>query len=306
MRKKVTVIGAGHVGATTAQYIAEMELADVVLVDIEEGLAKGKALDLLEASPVRGFDCTVTGSADYADTAGSDIIIITAGFARKPGMTRDDLLKKNSQVISAVTEKAAGASPESIIIMVTNPLDVMTYLAREVSGFPSNRVVGMAGVLDAARLAAFVAVELKVSVKEIKALVLGGHGDSMVPLPMHCTVSDVPITKLLSEDKISAIVERTRKAGGEIVSLLKTGSAYYSPAASATEMAEAIIKDQKKLLPCAVCPEGEYGLKDIYVGLPAVLGAGGVEKIVELSLTEEEKNALSVSAEEVRENIKKL
>ena len=306
MKNKVSVIGAGHVGATVAQYIAQDELADVVLIDVVEGLPQGKALDLMEAAPVRGFDSTITGSNDYKDTANSDIVVITGGLARKPGMSREDLLIKNSEIIKSITEQVAKESPESIIIMVTNPLDIMTYLCWKTSGFPPNRVVGMAGILDTARLRAFVAMELKVSVKDIQAMVLGGHGDAMVPLARHCTVSGKPITELISKERIESIVQRTRKAGGEIVGYLKTGSAYYSPGASATEMVEAILKDKKSLLPCAAYLNGEYGLKDVYVGVPAILGAGGVEKIEEIELAEEEKKALHHSAQIVKENIAKL
>lgn len=306
MKNKVSVIGAGHVGATVAQYIAEMELADVVLVDIVEGLPQGKSLDLLEASPVRGFSAIVFGTNDYKDTESSDIVVITGGLARKPGMSRDDLLLKNSEIIGSITKSVVKESPNCIIIMVTNPLDVMTHLALKISGFPPNRVFGMAGVLDSARFRAFVSMELGVSVEDIHALVMGGHGDSMVPLPRYCTVSGVPITELIQKQKIDRIVERTRKAGGEIVAHLKTGSAYYSPGASAAEMAEAVLKDKKRLLPCAAYLNGEYGLKDVYIGVPVILGAGGVEKIIEVELTEEEKKALQTSAETVRKNIAKL
>ncbi|MCK5451570.1 MAG: malate dehydrogenase [Candidatus Omnitrophica bacterium] len=306
MKNKVSVIGGGNVGATVAQYIAEMELADVVMVDIAEGLVKGKSLDLLEAGPVRGFDSIASGSGDYAATADSDIIVITAGLARKPGMSREDLLLKNSEIIKDITAKVVKESPDSIIIMVTNPLDIMTHLALKVSGFNPKRVLGMAGVLDAARFRAFVARELGVSVKDTQALVLGGHGDSMVPLTRYCTVSGIPITELLPKEKIEAIVERTRKAGGEIVSYLKTGSAYYSPAASATEMVKAILKDTKRVMPCAVYLNGEYGLNDVYIGVPVILGAEGVEKILEVKLTEEEKTALQTSSADVKKNMEKL
>lgn len=306
MKNKISVIGAGHVGATVAQYIAEMELADVVILDIVEGLPQGKSLDLLEASPVRRFSADVRGTNDYKDTADSDIVVITGGLARKPGMSRDDLLLKNSGIIRNITENAVKESPNCIIVMVTNPLDVMTYLTLKTSGFPPNRVFGMAGVLDSARLRAFVSMELGVSVEDTQALVMGGHGDSMVPLPRYCTVSGIPIPELLPGEKIERIVERTRKAGGEIVAHLKTGSAYYSPGASAAEMAEAVLKDKKRLLPCAAFLNGEYGLKDVYIGVPVILGAGGVEKIIEVQLTEEEKRALHTSAEAVRKNIEKL
>jgi malate dehydrogenase len=306
VKNKVSVIGAGHVGATVAQYIAEMELADVAMVDIVEGLPQGKSLDLLEASPVRGFDSILSGSNDYKDTANSDIVVITGGLARKPGMSREDLLIKNSGIIKSIAEKVVKESPNSIIIMVTNPLDIMTYLCWKISGFSPNRVFGMAGVLDSSRFRAFVARELDVSVEDVQAIVLGGHGDSMVPLPRYCTVSGIPITELISKEKIDSIVQRTRKAGGEIVAYLKTGSAYYSPGACVAEMVEAVLKNKKRLLPCAAYLNGEYGLKDVYVGVPVILGAGGVEKIVEINLSEEEKNALHASAEAVRKNIAKL
>ena len=306
MKNKVSVIGAGGVGATAAQYIAEDELADVVMVDIVEGLPQGKSLDLLEASPIRGFDSILSGSNDYKDTANSDIVVITAGLARKPGMSREELLMKNSEIVKSVTDKVIKGSPNSVIIIVTNPLDVMTYLCWKLSGFPPKRVLGMAGALDSTRFRAFVAKELNVSVKDTQALVLVGHGDSMVPLPRYCTVCGIPITELISKERIDSIVERTRKAGGEIVDYLKTGSAYYSPGACVVEMVEAILKNKRRLLPCAAYLDGEYGLKDVYVGVPVILGASGAERIVEVDLTEEEKNALHASAEIVRKNIAKL
>lgn len=306
MKNRVSVIGAGHVGATVAQYVAEMELADVVMVDIVEGLPQGKSLDLLEASPVRGFSATVTGTNSYKDTANSDIVVITGGLARKPGMSRDDLLVKNAGIIKTIVKNVIKESPNCIIIMVTNPLDVMTYLALKISKFPPNKVFGMAGVLDSARFRAFVSQELGVSIKDTQALVLGGHGDSMVPLPRYCTVSGIPITELIPSEKIDKIVERTRKAGGEIVGYLKTGSAYYSPGASVAEMVDAILKDKKRLLPCAAYVKGEYGLKDTYIGVPAILGASGIEKIIEVNLTENEKSSLKKSANAVKENLKKL
>ncbi len=306
MKNKISVIGAGHVGATIAQYAAEIELADVVMFDIIDGLPQGKSLDLLEASPVRGFSAAVTGTNDYKDTAGSDIVVITGGLARKPGMSRDDLLAKNSEIVRSITASVVKESPDCFIVMVTNPLDVMTFLAQKISGFPPNRVFGMAGVLDSARFRAFVSLELGVSVEDTQALVMGGHGDSMVPLPRYCTVCGVPITELIEKEKIDAIVGRTRKAGGEIVAHLKTGSAYYSPGASAVQMAEAVLKDKKRLLPCAAYLNGEYGLKDVYVGVPVIIGAGGVEKIIEVRLTEEEKEALHKSAEAVRKSVEKI
>lgn len=306
MKNKVSVIGAGHVGATVAQYVAEMELADVVMVDIIEGLPQGKSLDLLEASPVRGFDSILLGSNDYKDSADSDVVVITGGLARKPGMSREDLLVKNAEIIKSITENVAKQSPNSFIIMVTNPLDSMTYLSWKISGFPSSRVFGMAGVLDSARFRSFVARELDVSVEDTQALVLGGHGDSMVPLPRYCTVSGIPIPELISKEKIDSIVERTRKAGGEIVAHLKTGSAYYSPGACVGKMVEAVLKNKKRLLPCAAYVNGEYGLKGVYVGVPVILGAEGVEKIVEVNLSDQERSALAASCENVKKNIEKL
>jgi malate dehydrogenase len=306
MKNKVTVVGAGNVGATTAQYIAEMELADVVVLDIVEGIPQGKSLDLLAASPVRGFDSHLVGTNDYKETNDSDVIVITAGLARKPGMTREDLLTKNAQIIRSVTENIIKESPDSIIIMVTNPLDIMTYYCWKVSGFPPEKVFGMAGVLDSARFRAFVALELNVSIEDTQALVMGGHGDSMVPLPRYCTVSGIPISELIPPDRIEAIVERTKNAGGEVVSYLKTGSAYYSPGASVAEMVEAILKDKKRFLPCAAYLDGEYGLKDVYAGVPVIIGAGGIEKVVEIDLSDKELKALSESAEIVKKNIEKL
>ena len=305
-RKKITVVGAGHVGAHCALWAATKELGDIVLVDIVEGVPQGLGLDLAEAAPVEGFDVAITGTNGYEETAGSDVVIITAGLARKPGMSRDDLLKSNAKIIKSVTEEVVRHSPESIIIMVTNPLDAMVYVAKQVSGFPKNRVVGMAGVLDSARMRAFIAMELGVSVEDVTAFVLGGHGDSMVPLPRYSTVAGIPITHLLPEDRIEAIVERTRKGGGEIVSLLKTGSAYYAPSASAVEMAEAIIRDKKRVLPCAAYLEGEYGIDGYYMGVPVVLGEKGVEKVVEIDLTGEERDALMNSLEDVKKNVEKL
>lgn len=306
MRNKVSVIGAGNVGATVAQYIAEMELADVVMVDIVEGLPQGKSLDLWEASSVRGFDGTVSGGNDYKETAHSDIVVITGGSARKPGMIREDLLVKNAEIIRDITEQVVKESPDSFIIVVTNPLDIMTYLSWKVSGFPSQRVFGMAGVLDSARLRAFAAKELGVSIEDTQALVLGGHGDSMVPLPRYCTVSGVPITELMPQERIKRIVERTRAAGAEIVAHLKTGSAYYSPGACIAELVEAVIKDKKRLVPVAAYLNGEYGLKGVYIGVPAIIGAGGVEKVIEIPLTGDEKQALKASADAVKKGITKL
>lgn len=305
-RFKIACVGAGNVGASAAQYCAEMELGDVVLSDIVEGFPQGKALDLTQAGPIRGYGSMVTGTNDYADIAGADVCIVSAGLARKPGMTRLDLLEKNGNIIKGIAENIAKHAPNSTVIVVTNPLDVMTYLMFKKVGFPSNRVVGMAGCLDSARLRAFVAMELNVNMKNVDTMVLGSHGDDMVPLPEYTTVSGIPITKLMKKDRIDALMERTRKGGGEIVALLKTGSAFYAPGASAARMAQAIVRDEKQLLPCAALLEGQYGLKDVYIGVPVVLGKGGVEKIVELELTTEQKDALHKSAGEVREGLKGL
>lgn len=303
MRKKISIIGAGHVGEVCALKIAEMELGDVVLLDIVEGMPVGKGLDIYQSSPISGFDSVVKGTNSYEDTANSDVIVITAGVPRKPGMSRDDLLKTNEDIVANCAREAGKFSKDGIIIVVTNPLDAMCEVARRVTGFPKERVFGMAGILDTARMRTFLSMELGISVESITALVLGGHGDTMVPLVRYCTVQGIPISEFLPKEKIDAIVERTRKGGGEIVALLKTGSAYYAPAAAVAEMVEAIIKDKKKLLPCAVYVEGEYGFKGIYLGLPAIIGAKGVEKIVELKLNKEEKEALKKSAEAVKELI---
>ncbi len=305
-RPKVTVVGAGNVGATTAQYIVERELADVVLTDVVDGLPQGKALDLLEAGPVHGYDCRLTGATDYKETAGSDIVVITAGLARKPGMSRDDLLFKNAEIVGAVVDEVARLSPESILIVVTNPLDAMAQLAWRKSGFPKHRVFGMAGILDSARFRTFIAQELEVSVENVTAFVLGGHGDTMVPLPRYSTVAGIPITDLLSKERIEALVKRTANGGAEIVNLLKTGSAFYAPGASVTEMVEAILKDKKKILPCAAYLEGEYGIKGLFVGVPVKLGRRGIEQIVQITLTPDEAAALKRSAEAVRELTDKL
>ncbi len=305
-RFKIACIGAGNVGASAAQYCAEMELGDVILFDILEGFPQGKALDLLEAGPIRGYGSSVTGTNDYADIAGADVCIVTAGLARKPGMTRLDLLEKNGNIISGIAENIAKYAPDSTIIIVTNPLDVMTYVAFKKSGFPTERVVGMAGCLDSARFRAFVALELGVNAKNVDTMVLGSHGDDMVPLPQYTVVSGIPITKLMPQDRIDALVERTRKGGGEIVALLKTGSAYYAPGASAARMAQAIIRDEKQLLPCATLMTGQYGLDDVYLGAPVVLGKDGVEKIIELDLTDAEREALHASAGEVQIGIDAL
>jgi len=305
-RKKITVVGAGFVGATAAHWIAAKELADVVLTDIIEGMPQGKGLDLLEAGPVEGFDVNVVGTNDYADSADSDVVIITAGLPRKPGMSRDDLLAKNAGIVKAVTEQIAKYSPNAFLIVVSNPLDAMVYVTHKVSGFPTNRVMGMAGVLDAARFSAFISLELGVSVKDINAFVLGGHGDTMVPLPRYTTVSGIPITDLLSKERIDALVERTRSGGGEIVGLLKTGSAFFAPSASAVQMAESILKDQKRILPCAAYCDKEYGVGGYFVGAPAMLGANGVEKVIEIQLTAEEKTLFDKSVTAVRELVKKI
>jgi malate dehydrogenase len=310
MRKKVTVIGGGFVGATTAQRIADAGLADVVLTDILEGVPAGKGLDMLEAMPVLRSDSHVLGvstqNGDYSATAGSDIVVITAGFARKPGMSRDDLVKANFTVVKEVTEAVAKQSPQAILIIVTNPLDVMCQVAFRASKFPKNRVIGMAGVLDSARMRAFIAMELGVSVENIHAFVLGGHGDDMVPLPRYSTVAGIPLPDLLPKERIEAIVARTRKGGGEIVNLLKTGSAYYAPAAAVYEMADSILRDRKKILPCSAYLEGEYGIKDLYMGVPVKLGSNGIEKIIEIKLTPEEQAALDKSAASVRDIVKGL
>lgn len=300
-RNKVTVVGAGNVGATTAQRIADAEIADVVMIDILEGVPQGKGLDMMEACPVSGSDVRVIGTNDYKDTAGSDIVVITAGLPRKAGMSRDDLLKKNYEIVKAVTEQAAKSSPDAILIVVSNPLDAMVQTAYKVSGFPKERVMGMAGVLDSARMRTFIAMELNVSVDNIHAFVLGGHGDDMVPLPRYSTVAGIPLPDLLAEDKIEAIVNRTRKGGGEIVSYLKTGSAYYAPSASILEMVDAILKDKKKILPTAAYLEGEYGINGLFMGVPCKLGAKGVEEIIEIHLTSDERAALQKSAASVQE-----
>jgi len=305
MRKKVTVVGGGFVGSTTAQRLVDKELADVVLTDILDTPQIGKALDMLESTPITRSDARAVGistaSGDYKVTANSDIVVVTAGFPRKPGMSRDDLLKANYDVIKAVVVEVVKYSPNAILIMVTNPLDAMVQAAYKISGFSKNRVMGMAGVLDSARMSTFVAMELNVSVENVTSFVLGGHGDDMVPLARYSTVAGIPLPDLLPADRIAAIVERTRKGGGEIVSLYKTGSAYYAPSAAIVEMVEAILKDKKKILPCAAYLEGEYGIKGLYVGVPVKLGARGVEQIIQIKLTPEEKAALDKSAASVRE-----
>jgi len=301
MDKKVSVIGAGNVGATVAQRLAEKELCDVVLIDIVEGIPQGKALDLTEAAPVEKHDAHLTGSNGYEPSAGSDIVIITAGIPRKPGMSRDDLVSTNAGIVKSVTQQVSKLSPKSILIIVSNPLDAMCQVAYEASGFSKNRVIGMAGVLDSARFRAFIAMELNVSVENTHAFVLGGHGDTMVPLPRYSTVAGIPITELLSKERIDALIDRTRKGGAEIVGLLKTGSAFYAPASAAVEMAESILKDKKKILPCAAYLEGEYGINDLFIGVPVKLGKNGIEEIIQISLTDNEKTALQKSVDAVAE-----
>jgi malate dehydrogenase len=305
-RPKITVVGAGNVGATAAQYIVEKELGDVVLVDVIEGIPQGKALDLAQAGPVHGYDTAVTGSNGYDETANSDIVIITAGMARKPGMTRDDLLFKNAEIVGSVVEQVASRSKNAILILVTNPLDAMVQLAWKKSGFPAERVIGMAGVLDSSRFRTFIARELNVSVENVTAFVLGGHGDTMVPLPRYSTVAGIPITDLLPKDRIDALVTRTANGGAEIVNYLKSGSAYYAPGASAVEMVEAILKDKKKILPCAAYLKGQYGVNGLYVGVPVKLGRAGVEQIIEITLKPDEQAAFDNSAAAVRELVDKL
>lgn len=306
MRKKVTVIGAGNVGASCAHWMATKNLADVVLVDVAEGFAQGKALDMLESAPVFGTSVHVLGTGDYNDTRDSDVIVVTAGATRKPGMTRDDLLKVNNDVVSAVVKSAAAVSPKACIIVVTNPVDVMTYVAWKVSGFPTNRVFGQAGVLDSARFRTFIAEELKVSPKDVTAFVLGGHGDQMVPLVRYSAVGGIPVEKLIPKERLDAIVDRTRKGGGEIVGLMKTASAFYAPGAAAAEMAEAVLLDQKRVLPSIAYLDGQYQEKNVYVGVPTLLGAGGVEKVFEIDFLPEEAEAFSQSVAAVRAPMKVL
>ncbi|MGB7292344.1 MAG: malate dehydrogenase [Thermodesulfobacteriota bacterium] len=305
-RPKISIIGAGNVGATTAFKIAELEVGDVVLVDIIEDMPQGKALDLMEMGPIAGYDVNIKGTNSYDDTENSDIVVITSGIPRKPGMSRDDLLSTNAMIVKEVTGEVMKRSPNSILILVTNPLDAMVYVAHEVSKFPSGRIMGMAGVLDSTRFRTFISMELGVSVENIHAFVLGGHGDDMVPLARYTTVAGVPITELLPEDRINSMVQRTRDGGAEIVKLLKTGSAFYAPAASTAEMVESILKDKKKILPCCVLANGKYGIKDAFVGLPVKLGRAGIEEIFEIDLTKEELAKLHVSANHVKELIERI
>ena len=301
MRRKVTIVGSGNVGATTAHWIVDKELADVVLIDIIDGVPQGKALDLQQSGPVEGFDSRLVGTNDYRDSADSDIVVITAGLPRKPGMSRDDLLMKNYEIVKGVTEQVVKVSPQCILIVVSNPLDAMVQTAYRISGFPRNRVIGMAGILDSARFRTFIAQELSVSVENVHAFVLGGHGDTMVPLPRYSTVAGIPITELLPQERIDALVQRTANGGAEIVGLLKTGSAYYAPSAAVTEMVEAIFKDKRKILPCAAYLEGEYGVDGLFVGVPVKLGQNGIEEIVQIDLRPEEEAALKKSAAAVKE-----
>jgi malate dehydrogenase len=303
---KITIVGAGNVGATTAHWAAAKELGDVVLIDIIEGLPQGKALDLAESAPLEGFDCRLVGTNDYADTAHSDVVVVTAGIARRPGMSRDDLLQTNAKIVSTVVSQVVRYSPNAYLIVVSNPLDAMVHVAKQVSGWPKQRVMGMAGVLDSARFRYFIAQELGVSVEDVHGFVLGGHGDTMVPVPRYATVNGISITQLLSAEQIARLVQRTRDGGAEIVNYLKQGSAFYAPGAAIVQMVEAIVKDKKRVLPAAAYLEGEYGLHDIYVGVPILLGAAGVEKVIEVELTTEEQAALKRSAAAVAELVRAL
>ena len=306
MKNKITVVGAGNVGATAAQLIAYKELGNVVLVDIIEGVPQGKGLDLLESGPVEQFSGKILGTNDYKDTANSDVVVITAGVPRKPGMSRDDLIGTNAKIVKSVVEQITKHSPDTILIVVSNPLDIMACLAKQVSGFPKNRVIGMAGVLDSTRFRAFISEELNVSMEDTQAMVLGGHGDSMVPLPRYSTVSGICIEELISKERLDKLIERTRKGGGEIVALLKTGSAFYAPGASAVQMVESIIKDKKRILPCAAYLEGEYGIEGLFVGVPVKLGSNGIEEIIEIKLADEESNSLKASADAVKKTLSEL
>ena len=303
---KITIVGAGNVGATTAHWAAAMELGDVVLIDIIEGMPQGKALDLAESAPIAGFDGSLTGTNDYADTADSDVVVVTAGLPRKPGMSRDDLLQTNAKIVGTVVSNIVAHSPDCHLVIVSNPLDAMVHVAKQVSGFPKQRVMGMAGVLDSARFRYFIARELDVSVEDVHGFVLGGHGDTMVPVPRYATVTGIPITQLMPAETIERLVQRTRDGGAEIVNFLKQGSAFYAPGASITQMVEAIVKDKKRLLPAAAYLEGEYGISGVYIGVPILLGAGGVEKIIEVELTDDERAALRRSAAAVEELVEAL
>ncbi len=306
MNKKISVIGAGNVGASCAQYLAEANLGDVMMIDIIEGMPQGKALDLTQAGPLRGYNCTVNGSNDYKDIKGSDLVIMTAGLARKPGMSREDLLAKNAEIIGTAAKNIKKHAPNAYVIVVSNPLDIMTYHMWKVTGFPKERVCGQAGCLDSTRFRAFVAMELGVAMEDVQAMVMGGHGDTMVPLPRYTTIGGIPIKELIPNDRIKAISERTRFGGGEIVKLLKTGSAYYAPAAASIEMARAILLDEKRVLPCSAHLSGEYGIKDIYIGVPIILGGKGVEKVIELKLNKSETSALQKSAKTYKGVLKEI
>lgn len=305
-RKKITIIGAGHVGATTAQLCAYKKLGHIVLIDIVEGIPQGKTLDMMESAPLEDFDCNIIGTNDYADTRDSDIVVITAGMPRKPGMTREDLRDVNAEIVKTVTEQVIKHSPDCFMIVVTNPVDTMTWVAKKYSGLPKRRIVGMAGVLDSTRFRHFISNELGVSNEDVHAMVMGLHGEDMVPLPSHTSVAGIPLTELVPEEKIDEMVIRTRNGGGEIVKYLKTGSAYYAPASSITQMIESILRNQRKILPCPAYMEGEYGIKDIFMGVPCVLGASGLERIIELKLTDEEKALLNKSAESVKKSVAQL
>ncbi len=306
MNRKIAVIGAGNVGASCAMYLAEANIADIIILDIQDGIPQGKALDLTQAGPVRGYNAMLTGTTEYKDIAGSDLVIVTAGLARKPGMTREDLLNKNAEIVGGIGKEIKSHCPDAYVIVVSNPLDLMTYHMQKVTGFPSHRVMGQAGVLDSIRFRAFIAMELGVAMSDTQALVMGGHGDTMVPLPRYASVGGIPIRELISQDKIDAMVARATDGGGEIVRLLKTGSAYYAPAAASVDMAQAVFADQKKLLPASAHLTGQYGIDDLYIGVPVILGAGGVEKIVELKLEDSEMAKLQKSAATYKENLKIL
>ncbi len=306
MNKKVAVIGAGNVGASVAQYMAEANIADVIMIDIIEGFPQGKALDMTQAGPIRNYNCMITGSNDYKDIKDSDLVVMTAGLARKPGMSREDLLAANAEIVGTAAKNIKEHAPNAYVVVVSNPLDIMTYHMWKVTGFPKNRVCGQAGILDSTRFRAFVAMELGVAMRDVQAMVMGGHGDTMVPLPRYTTVAGIPIKELIGADRIKEISERTRMGGGEIVKLLKTGSAYYAPASASVEMARSILCDEKRVVPCSCYLEGQYGIKDIYIGVPAILGANGVEKVLELDLSEEELGALKASADKYKGVLKEI